>query len=47
MLYGVAPLDALTFAGVSAILALTTAVSIAAPAWRASRIDPAVALRSQ
>jgi hypothetical protein len=43
MLYGVVPLDPLTFGAVTAIIALTTAVSIAGPAWRASRIDPAEA----
>ena len=31
----------------SAMLGLTTAISIAGPAWRAARIDPAVALRSK
>jgi ABC-type lipoprotein release transport system permease subunit len=37
----------MTFTAVTVVLALTAAVSIAAPAWRASRIDPAVALRSE
>jgi putative ABC transport system permease protein len=46
MLFGVQPLDLLTFASVTIVLALTAAVSIAGPAWRASRIDPAAALRS-
>jgi putative ABC transport system permease protein len=47
MLFGVQPLDPMTFALVAGVLALTTAASIAAPAWRAMRIDPAVALRTQ
>jgi putative ABC transport system permease protein len=47
MLFGVEPLDPLTFAAVTALLALTAALSIASPAWRATRIDPAVALRSK
>ena len=47
MLFGVEPLDPLTFTGVAALLALTAALSIAGPAWRATRIDPAVALRSK
>jgi putative ABC transport system permease protein len=47
MLFGVQPLDPLTFASVTIVLALTAAVSIAGPAWRATRIDPAVALRSE
>ena len=47
MLFGVQPLDLATFAAVTIVLALTAAVSIAGPAWRAARIDPAVALRNQ
>ena len=47
MLYGVRPLDPLTFALVPGVLALTAAVAIAGPAWRATRVDPAVALRSE
>lgn len=47
MLFGVQPLDLATFALVTIVLALTAAVSIAGPAWRAARIDPAVALRNQ
>jgi putative ABC transport system permease protein len=45
ILFGVAPLDPVTFASVLFLLALTAAVSILGPAWRATRIDPAVALR--
>jgi putative ABC transport system permease protein len=47
MLFGVQPLDFATFAFVTAVLGVTAAISIAGPAWRASRIDPAVALRSK
>jgi len=47
MLFGVQPLDPMTFATVTIVLALTAAVSTAGPAWRAARIDPAVALRSE
>jgi len=47
MLFGVTPFDALTFTAVAVVLAVTAAVSIAGPAWRASRIDPAVALRDR
>jgi len=46
-LFGVQPLDLATFGFVTAILALTAAVSVAGPAWRAARIDPAAALRSK
>jgi putative ABC transport system permease protein len=47
MLFGVRPLDAVTFAVVTMVLALTAAVAAAVPAWRAARVDPAVALRAQ
>jgi len=47
MLFGVQPLDFITFAGVIAVLGLMAAVSIAGPAWRAARIDPATVLRSK
>ena len=47
VLFGVQPLDPATFASVMLVLALTAALSIAAPAWRAARIDPAVALRGE
>jgi putative ABC transport system permease protein len=47
MLFGVKPLDLLTFAMVAGVLAATAALAIAGPAWRAARIDPAVALRAR
>jgi putative ABC transport system permease protein len=47
MLFGVRPLDLVTFALVTVVLAVTAAVAIAGPAWRAARIDPAVALRAR
>ena len=47
MLFGVQPLDATTFGAVIAVLGVTAALSVAGPAWRASRIDPAVALRGK
>jgi putative ABC transport system permease protein len=46
MLFGVRPLDPVTFALVLIVLGLTAALSIAGPAWRASRIDPSVVLRT-
>ena len=45
MLFGVEPLDPTTFACLTMLLILTAGVSIAGPAWRATRIDPAAALR--
>ena len=47
MLFGVNALDPLTFASVVIVVAATGFVSIAGPAWRAARIDPAEALRTQ
>ena len=47
MLFGVQPLDLATFAFVTIALAAAAAVSVAGPAWRAARIDPATALRSK
>ncbi len=47
MLYGVKPMDFATFAVVILVLALTASLSIAGPAWRAARIDPARALRGK
>jgi putative ABC transport system permease protein len=47
MLFGVEPLDLPTFALVAVVLVLTSALAIAGPAWRAARIDPAVALRAK
>jgi putative ABC transport system permease protein len=47
MLFGVQPLDFPTFALVTIVLGITAALSIAGPAWRAAKIDPAVALRTK
>ena len=45
MLYGVAPFDLPTIAGVAGLLLLTAAAATIGPAWRAARVDPIVALR--
>jgi ABC-type lipoprotein release transport system permease subunit len=47
MLFGVRPLDPVTFAAVTSVVGLTAALSILGPAWRAARIDPAVTLRNR
>jgi putative ABC transport system permease protein len=46
-LYGVEPLDPLTFGSVTAMLAITAAIACAVPAFRASRVDPVVTFRSE
>ena len=46
MLFGVSRLDALTYAGVVALLATTSAIACWIPARRAARLDPNVALRA-
>jgi ABC-type antimicrobial peptide transport system permease subunit len=44
-LLGVDPLDPLTFVSVPILLLVTAIVAAAAPAWRASRINPVEAFR--
>jgi len=46
LLFGVQPLDPLTFAAVTIVLALTVVAATIAPAWRAARTNPAVVLRT-
>jgi putative ABC transport system permease protein len=45
MLYGVTPLDPLTYVAVAALFAAVTSIASYLPARRATRIDPMVALR--
>ena len=44
-LYGVKATDPVTFYAVPALILLVSAVACIGPAWRATRIDPAIALR--
>lgn len=46
LLFGVTSGDPVTYVGVGALLIVVAAVAGYIPAWRASRIDPMVALRS-
>ena len=46
-LFGVEPLDPLTFAAVTLVLTITAAIACAMPALRAARVDPAVTFRNE
>ena len=47
LLFGIGPLDAITYAAVPLVLVITTAAASYLPARRAVRVDPAVTLRSE
>jgi predicted permease len=47
LLYEVRPNDAATFAGAAVLLALLALAASLVPAWRATRVDPLVALRAE
>jgi putative ABC transport system permease protein len=46
LLFGVEPVDLITYAGVAALLVGSAVLATLVPAWRASRIDPVEALRA-
>jgi ABC-type antimicrobial peptide transport system permease subunit len=47
LLYGVSPVDALTYLGVVVLLGAVALVAGSVPAWRAARVDPALPLRAE
>ncbi len=47
LLFEVSPRDPLTFAAVVIVLLLVAALASGLPAWRATRVDPSVALRAE
>jgi putative ABC transport system permease protein len=46
LLYGIAPTSLLVFCGASSALVAVAILASVAPAWRASRVDPVIALRA-
>jgi len=47
LLYGVDARDPATLVGCAVLLTLTALLASSAPAWRATRVDPVTALRSE
>jgi putative ABC transport system permease protein len=47
LLYGVAPIDATTVIAVSVVMGTVAIAAASVPAWRAARVDPTTALRTE
>src|SRR4051812_12212368 len=47
LLFAVQPIDPVTFGGTAAVLSAAALIACALPAWRATRVDPAVTLRQE
>jgi ABC-type lipoprotein release transport system permease subunit len=47
MLFGLSPLDPITFGAVAGVLAIVAVVASWIPARRAVRVDPTVSLKSE
>jgi len=47
LLYEIRPTDGATFAGAAVLLAVLAVVASLIPAWRATRVDPLIALRAE
>jgi ABC-type lipoprotein release transport system permease subunit len=46
-LFGVGPVDLLTFAVTCVLVGIATLAATWLPAWRASQVDPVVAIKSE
>jgi ABC-type antimicrobial peptide transport system permease subunit len=47
LLFGITPLDPVTYFGVIALMVIVSAIACWVPAWRAARVDPAITLRAE
>jgi putative ABC transport system permease protein len=47
LLFGVSPLDPLTYLGVIALLTVVSGIACGVPAWRAAQVDPSITLRAE
>jgi ABC-type antimicrobial peptide transport system permease subunit len=47
LLYRIRPTDGVTFAGAALLLAVLAVIASLVPAWRATRVDPLIALRTE
>ena len=47
LLHDVTPGDPVTFLSVGVILSVVATIASAVPAWRATRVDPVIALKSE
>jgi putative ABC transport system permease protein len=47
LLFGIGPFDPIAFGGAAALLSAVAVAAAVLPAWRAMRVDPAVALREE
>lgn len=47
LLFGISPLDPITYLGVIALLLAVSGTACWVPAWRAAQVDPSITLRAE